>query len=238
MQTPPRLSIVIPVYEEQEGINNLLRHLDGLQVHGGKEIVVVDGAPDCTTLQAVDTALLGTPLTLLPAAAGRAIQMNLGAERACGEILLFLHADTFLPPDGLHCVHKALADPKVIGGAFSLRIQSASPLVRLIGHGTTLRSRMSRIPFGDQAIFIRRECFLKFGGFPTIPIMEDLEFMLRLRRLGKRIVILPRTVLTSGRRWEKEGALACSLRNMTSRLLYRLGVAPETLASRYRRHKE
>ncbi len=237
MQTP-LLSIIVPVYEEQEGINALLRHLDSLQAPGGMEIVVVDGAPGRTTLQAADPAPLGTPLTLLPSVAGRASQMNLGATHARGEILLFLHADTMLPPDGLLRVHEALADSTIVGGAFSLRIQSTSPLVRLIGRATTLRSRLSRIPFGDQALFFRRQRFLELGGFPNLPIMEDLEFMRLLRRRTERIVILPQAVLTSGRRWEKEGVLACTLRNMTLRLLHNLGMPPETLARRYRRHME
>lgn len=238
MQSIPLLSIITPVYEEQEGINTLLRHVEGLQVPGGKEIVVVDGAPGRTTLQAVAPAPLGTPLTLLPSAAGRATQMNLGAAHARGEVLLFLHADTVLPSDGLLRVHEALADPTIVGGAFSLRIQSASSLVRFIGWATTMRSRLSRIPFGDQALFFRRQCFLELGGFPDLPIMEDLELMRLLRRRKKRIVILPQVVLTSGRRWEKEGVLACTLRNMTLRLLHNLGVPPRSLARHYRRHKE
>lgn len=237
MQTP-LLSIIVPVHEEQERINALLRHLDSLQAPAEKEIVVVDGAPGRTTLQAVDPTPLGTPLTLLPSVAGRATQMNLGVAHARGEILLFLHADTLLPPDGLLRIHEALADPDIVGGAFSLRIQSASPLVRLIGRITTLRSRLSRIPFGDQALFFRKERFLELGGFPALPIMEDLEFMRLLRRRRERIVILPQTVCTSGRRWEKEGVLTCTLRNIGLRLLHGLGVPPETLTRHYRRHKE
>ncbi len=236
----PGISIVIPVYNEQERITPLLRHLDALPFSRKKEIVVVDGAPGQTTLAAMrDSGItLQALLIELSSAPGRALQMNLGAHKAGGDILLFLHADTSLPDDGLSWAARALQDPAIVGGAFSLRIASPSPLVRLIGRGTTLRSRLTRVPFGDQALFFRRKIFFEAGGFPQIPIMEDLEFMRGLRANGKRIAILPQRVTTSGRRWEKEGALRCTLRNMLLRLRYRLGTPPELLARHYRRHGE
>jgi len=194
---------------------------------------VVDGDPEGRTLAALDLNL-ATPVA---SGKGRARQMNAGAALAQGDMLLFLHADTRLPVEAFQLIHSALVGQTVCGGAFSLSIQpeagQPSRGLRFIAWAANLRSRVTRAPYGDQAIFIRRDCFVPLGGFSDIPLMEDLEFMTRLRRRGLPIAILRARVATSARRWEKEGLLRCTARNLLLRALYHLGVPARHLAGFY-----
>jgi hypothetical protein len=121
-----------------------------------------------------------------------------------------------------------------VGGAFDLGIKSNKLIFRLIGKLASWRSRLNRIPFGDQAIFIRREYFNRMGGYKEIPIMEDAELMRRIKKSGNQIWIFPERVMTSPRRWEKEGVIYCTLRNWTLQVLYFLGVSPDKLATFYK----
>lgn len=230
------IRVVIPVYRE-EGIAALLAELLSRPDAGATRIVVVDGAPDRDTLARIPAELATDPrLLLLASPPGRGVQQNAGAAEADGDILLFLHADTLLPADAFTLIRRTMADPALSGGAFSLRYAENSPGLSFIAAAANARSNFTRAPYGDQAIFVRREVFRRLGGFRPLPLMEDLEFMTRLRRRGHSIRILAAPVRTSGRRQLREGLLRCTLRNLALRLLYHLGVPPGLLAGLYRRH--
>lgn len=160
--------------------------------------------------------------------------MNAGAARASGEVLLFLHADTQLPRKAFFVISNAMADARIAGGAFDLAIDSPRPIFRVMERTASRRSRLTRIPYGDQAIFLRRSVFAALGGYREIPLMEDVDLMVRLRRAGQRIHILPDRVRTSPRRWERDGVLFGTLRNWTLVTLYALGVSPDRLVRFYR----
>lgn len=193
------------------------------------EVIVVDGGSQDDTVQIAQS--LGAKV--LSAPNGRACQMNAGALAATGDILLFLHADTRIPPLFDTLVRKALLAANTAAGAFELRIDASLRGLRLIESGVNLRSRWLQMPYGDQAIFLKTEVFHNIGGFPSLPIMEDFELMRRLRRLG-RIVIIPVPVLTSGRRWLRLGVLKTTLINQGAIIAYLLGVPPERIARWYR----
>ena len=225
-----RFSIIVPVINERKVIQTLL---ESLRQQAGIEqcqIIVVDGDPDGSTLQVIDDPAVHQ----LTSARGRGAQFNRGADEARGDILVFLHADTRLPSDSLSLVDRAMKDPRYVAGAFALEIASPRPLLRLIARGANLRSRLTRVPYGDQAIFIERDYFRRIGRFREIPIMEEVDLLRRIRRKGDRICILREAVLTSPRRWEAEGPLYTTLRNQLLVFLFGLGVKPEKLAQLYR----
>jgi rSAM/selenodomain-associated transferase 2 len=159
---------------------------------------------------------------------GRARQMNAGARASRGAQLVFLHADTDLPDGALEAIEAAMADSRVVGGRFDVALDSRRPILRAVAALMNLRSRLSGIATGDQAIFVRRAAFEALGGFPDQPLMEDVEFSRRLRRRG-RLACLRLRVTTSARKWQREGALRTVLLMWTLRLLYRLGVSPVRL---------
>ncbi len=227
------LSVIIPVLNETRRINDTLRRLFNGMTGPPAEVIVVDGDPGGTTLRAItDPRVFGF---LSPVGRGR--QMNAGAAHARGDILLFLHADTTLPPAGMAAIRGALRGSDAVGGAFELGIDSRRPLIRLIERVGAMRSRMTRIPYGDQAIFLRRGRFLALGGFADIPLMEDVDLMRRIRQRRWPIVILPQKASTSARRWEQEGALYGTLRNWGMMILYLMGVPPDRLVRFYRQGK-
>lgn len=231
-----KISVVIPVFRE-EGIAALLDDLLIRQDARETEIIIVDGAPEHDTLDRITDPRVTTPCIIcLTSPAGRGLQQNRGAEAASGDILLFLHADTLLPVQAFTLIRQTLANPAFAGGAFSLGYAPATPGLSFIAAAANLRSRRTRVPYGDQAIFVRRSVFRELGGFSPLPVMEDLEFMTRLRRHGHRISILAMSVRTSARRHLREGILRCTLRNLILRLLYHCGVRPSLLAALYRRH--
>ena len=219
------ISVIIPVLNEAATIGTTLTPLkDAANI----EVIVVDGGSlDCTRDLAES---LGAKVFEAPA--GRARQMNAGAAAATGEILLFLHADTVLPQGFEVMVHQALLKPGVIAGAFALRINTNLRGLRLIETMTNWRSRFLQMPYGDQAIFLPAKVFRRLGGFQQIPLMEDFEFVQRLKRKG-RIAIVPASVITSGRRWQKIGVLKTTLINQLIILAYFLGVPPTQLAHWY-----
>jgi rSAM/selenodomain-associated transferase 2 len=225
-----QLSIIIPVFHEMDMIDPVIAHLWGLHFSGQFEVIVVDGDPAGNTLDAVTFR----DVKKITASKGRGFQMNAGAAVAKGRILLFLHADTRLGFEALDKILVAMKKKDVAGGAFELGIESNKKAFRIIERAVKIRSRITRIPYGDQAIFLERNFFYKVGGFKEIPIMEDVELMGRVKKTGKKIDILPYPVRTSSRRWEAEGILCCTLRNWILVTLYTVGVSPHRLAKFYR----
>jgi rSAM/selenodomain-associated transferase 2 len=219
------VSIVVPALNEAAALAATLAPWSG---RDGVELIVVDGgSTDATPTVAARYA------RVVQAAPGRARQMNAGAAVATGAALLFLHADTRLPEDAVAAVRTALADPAVVGGAFRLSIEPSTPALRLVAAGANLRARWLGLSYGDQALFVRRTVFDALGGFPEVPLMEDLIFVRRLARYG-RVRLLPQTVATSSRRWQREGVLTVTLRNQLLVTLWACGVRPERLARWYR----
>jgi len=230
----PFLSIIIPVYNETENINRLIHHLSTFSLKRGFEVIVVDGNPSGNTIQAIKEATSFITVTKILSTKGRGVQQNTGALHAKGEVLLFLHADTTLDSLAFQWIASVLLTKRdVIGGAFDLGIDSPKTIFRIIERISSLRSRITCIPYGDQAVFMKSSYFKKIGGFALLPIMEDVEFMQRVKKFGGKIHIIPKKVHTSSRRWENEGVLCCTLRNWVLIILYYFGVSPVTLAKFY-----
>ncbi len=226
----PSISIIIPVLNEAARINTLLTHLKAIIRENDAEVIVVDGGSSDGSL----TAITDPDVIKRRSSRGRGLQMNQGAKAARGDTLLFLHCDTFPPPNAIQSVRAALDDHAIVAGAFDLGIQSNHPSFKLITLGASLRTRITRIPYGDQAIFIRKKNFKRLDGYRDIPLMEDVELMRRIKKKGWNIKILPEKVMTSPRRWQKEGVLYGTLRNWTLVLLYYAGVSPARLSRFYR----
>ena len=218
-----RLAIVIPALNEAANLSRLLPDL--ARGCPGADIVVVDGGSGDDTAAVV--ARLPGPW-LLESARGRAVQMNHGAREAGGDTLLFLHADTRLPDGAARAIEQALAEPGVVGGRFDVRFDNERPLFRVIAWFMNTRSRASGICTGDQAIFVRRADFEAVGGYPEIPLMEDIELSRRLKRRG-RVRALRLRVTTSARKWEREGPLRTVGLMWALRFLHFCGVAPARL---------
>lgn len=223
-------SIIVPVLNEESTINTVVGRLKGLDGASSAEIIVADGGRDWRTLDAITCS--GVIKVRSPLGRGR--QMNEAARYAAGDILLFLHADTVLPVNALSVIENAMRDGSCAGGAFDLAIASPHPLFRMIERSASLRSRITRVPFGDQAIFMRKRYFDSIGGYRDIPIMEDVEIMKRVKKKGDSIIILRCKVETSSRRWDSEGIVRCTVRNWLLQALYPLGVSPHTLARFYK----
>jgi rSAM/selenodomain-associated transferase 2 len=222
-----KLSIIIPVLNEGDSIAAALDALADLRALGTEVIVVDGGSRDAT----VERAQLRADRVVL-AARGRALQMNAGAERASGDVLLFLHADTRLPAEAARLVLNGLDQSRRVWGRFDVKIDGRSRLLPVVAWLMRLRSRLTGIATGDQAIFLRREAFQVVGGFPTIALMEDIAICKRLKRLG-RPLCLRACVTTSGRRWEKHGVLSTILLMWRLRFAYFLGADPKQLAQQY-----
>ncbi len=225
-----KISIIIPVFGEGAIINSAVDAVSNFEHSGDLEIIVVDGHPDESTIKEIKN----TGIIKINCRKGRGNQLNCGAAKAVGEVLLFLHADTRLPLSALQQISAALEDNGCIGGAFDLGIAADSRAFRIIEKIASWRSRFTRIPYGDQAIFIRADYFRQLGGFRNIPIMEDVDLMQRIRKRKGKIKIIGDPVATSPRRWETEGIIFCTLRNWFLISLFYLGVKPETLARFYK----
>ncbi len=223
----PKLSIILPTLNEAERIQNTLATL--VNQSPEIELIVVDGQSQDQTAelaQASGAMVLSTP-------PGRAQQMNAGAQIAKADVLLFLHADTQLPPNFGLAVQEAIARPDVVAGAFQLSIDHPSWSLRVVEWGVKWRSQLFQLPYGDQALFMKKETWAAIGGFPDLPIMEDFVIVQHLKKLG-RIAILPCPVVTSARRWQKKGILRTTLINQAMLLGYGLGISPKRLAQWYR----
>lgn len=227
------ISIIIPVFHEETRINEAINRLKNMPREETVEIIVVDGSAKGETIKSIRNGSASAPVIALISGKGRGKQMNEGALAARGDILLFLHVDTELPRDAFERICLAMKEGNFVGGAFNLGIGGRGLAFRIIEQAASLRSRLTRIPYGDQAIFFRHDYFLRIGGYKELPIMEDVEIMGRVKRQGGRICFIDEKVKTSARRWEKEGIAACTLRNRTIMLLYLLGVSPERLAKWY-----
>ena len=221
-----RLSIIIPVLNEAETLASRLDALQALRARGAEVVVVDGGSADDSAERA---ALLADCVITSPRGRGR--QMNAGAEQATGEVLLFLHADTVLPDLAIERIEDATAGGAV-WGRFDVCIEGASVMLPIVAALMNGRSRLTGIATGDQAIFITREAFARVGGFPDIPLMEDIAFSSAMRRIA-RPACLAEKVTTSGRRWEKHGVWRTILTMWWLRLRFWLGVSPQTLAREY-----
>jgi len=220
-----RISIVIPTLDEAEQLADTIA-----SCRAGEEceVIVADGGSRDATVE-----LAGRLADRVVASArGRAVQMNTGAAAASGAVLLFLHADTRLPRGFDRAVRAALADPRVVGGRFDISLQPSTPLIALTAVLISLRSRLSRIATGDQAIFVRRELFTALGGYPEQPLMEDLAFSLAMKRRGS-IACLRQRVVSSSRRWRRDGVVRTILLMWSLRFLYFCGVSPQRLRAWY-----
>ena len=225
--TPASFSIIVPVLDEAPGIVACLAGLQEARSAGAEVIVVDGGSRD-------DTRELAAPLAdrVIEAPRGRAAQMNAGARASRGEALVFLHADTVLPPGALVQVAAGLSASGRAWGRFDVAIAAADPLLAVVAMFMNARSRLTGIATGDQAMFARRAAFESVGGFPEIALMEDVALSTRLRRVTRPLCIATRAV-TSGRRWERHGTLRTILLMWRLRLEYALGADPGRLARRY-----
>jgi rSAM/selenodomain-associated transferase 2 len=222
-----RISIVIPVLNEAADIEPALARLRALRARGHEVIVVDGGSTDDTVRRARPHAD-----RVIDAPRGRAVQMNAGAERASGDVLLFLHADTVLPQEADRLILDGMRASNRSWGRFDVRIDGPHWLLPLIALGMNLRSRLTRVCTGDQCIFVSRELFMRLEGYPPIALMEDIALTKRLRRACSPLC-LSAPVLTSGRRWERNGVARTMLFMWWLRLRYFFGAPPARLARRY-----
>jgi rSAM/selenodomain-associated transferase 2 len=222
-----KLSVIVPVLDEEAGIADALTALAPLRQRGA-EVIVVDGGSRDGTVE------LARPLAdrVIAASRGRGAQMNAGAAAASGDALLFLHADTRLPADADRMILDGLNASSWQWGRFDVRIAGRSPLLTIIAGLMNWRSLLTGIATGDQAMFATRAAFAAAGGFPDIPLMEDIELSRQLKRRSRPLCLAAR-VTTSGRRWDERGALRTMLLMWRLRLAHFLGAEPATLARRY-----
>jgi len=226
---PVQLSVIIPTLNEAPLIAGAIEYAAALDPC---EIVIADGGSSDPTVQIARQQGQHVVVT----GPGRGAQQNVGARQTQGDLLLFLHADTWLEPQAAVQLQQTACDPKVSVGAFRQKITSPRPIYRWIEQGNAVRARWWGLPYGDQGIFVRRDTFFELGGFPEVPIMEDLIFMRKVRR-RTRIVLLPGPLHVSPRRWEQTGPLTQTMRNWGLLVAERVGVPPFRLARWYRPHR-
>lgn len=226
-----KISAVIPVFNESETLPAMLESLAAFP--GLFEIVLVDGGSTDGTRAAI-AASLPPKARLVSSERGRGHQLNAGAKAAHGDVLLFLHADTRLPPDAMQRIEEALSGPTLAGGGFRMRFLDERPrILRLVEAGINFRTRLFRDPTGDQAIFCRQTAFAAIGGFAAWPLFEDVDFMRRLRGYGP-CRIVPSPVRTSARRYIAWGVVRTVLYMGALRVGYWLGISPARLNRWYR----
>lgn len=222
-----RCAIIIPVLNEAEGIVTCLSHLQSLR-EVGHEIILVDGGSVDGTPELARSSVD----QLVKTSAGRARQMNAGAHVAKEDVLVFLHADTFLPSTAMQDITHALGITNKLWGHFSVRLSGRQPVFRLIEWMMNRRSCITGIVTGDQAMFIRREVFALAGGFDEIPLMEDIAMSKKLKTYSRPACLRTR-VCSSSRRWERHGIIRTVFLMWSLRLRYWLGTSPDVLVRRY-----
>jgi rSAM/selenodomain-associated transferase 2 len=220
-----RISVIIPVLNEEKNIRTTIAALAPLDP---AEIIVVDGRSTDRTREICES--LG--IVVIASERDRARQMNHGARHTTGDVLLFLHADTRLPEAALEDIRSALDEPGCVGGRFDVELAGDHWMLKVIGAMISYRSRITKVATGDQAIFVRRTIFEAIGGFPDLPLMEDIAFCRVLKQMGD-VACLRSRVRTSARRWETEGVWRTILRMWTLKLLYLAGVSPIRLKRYY-----
>ena len=229
MMRVAEVALIVPVLDEARLLPSLSETLPRLA--RAAELVVVDGGSQDGSRDALLQLARAHDFRLLDAPRGRAAQMNAGAAATRAPVLLFLHADTRLPPDAIASAARAVA-AGAVGGCFKLRITSDDPRLRLAAQLINLRSRLVPSATGDQAIFVARAAFDELAGFAALPLCEDLDLVGRLRGLG-RFALVDHTVETSARRWEAHGVARTIALMWALRLGYHLGVDPRTLHRLY-----
>ena len=222
-----KISIIIPTLNESLLLQRLLCGLNKI-IDSQVEIIVVDGGSNDNTLEIASKYAHQVFVT----EQGRATQMNHGAAFAKGEVLFFLHADSMLTTNAFQKLKEIVKESAYVGGAFRLQIDSNKLLLSIISQVVNLRSRFFHLVYGDQGIFVRKKNFLEIGKFLITPLMEDVEFYGRLRASGKT-VILNEKILTSARRWEKEGILYATFRNWLLLIMYYMGIPAKQLEKLY-----
>lgn len=238
MMAQPWISVVVPALDEEKALPDVLVRLRDQRDAPPFEVILADGGSTDRTVPLFSEftsswrpPCRGAQVVACPRR-GRAAQMNAGAGAARGEGLLFLHADTLLPPSALAAVASALSDPRVVGGGFRHRFREPGLLLAVISIWATFRSRALRVHYGDQAMFARRSTFEALGGFQDIPLFEDLRLAQSLRRAG-RVVTVPDHVTTSARRLAQGGVLRTGLQFAALRARHALGADPVTLHRGY-----
>ncbi|MGH7934541.1 MAG: TIGR04283 family arsenosugar biosynthesis glycosyltransferase [Candidatus Binataceae bacterium] len=221
-----KLSVVVPMLNEERVIAATVRAIRAGAP--GAELIVVDGGSSDRSVEIAGTLCD----RVIEAPRGRARQMNAGAHAASGDALVFVHADTTVPPNFACEIEQAMRDQRVVGGRFDVMLDDPSLACRVLGVLISMRSRLSRVGTGDQAIFVRRNVFQRLGGFPEIELCEDLEFSRRLKRVGG-VACLRSRVTTSARRWRKYGLLRTVVRMWLLKSLFLAGVSPSWLKRRY-----
>lgn len=218
------VSIIIPTLNEACCLAETIRSVRALRPF---QIIVADGGSTDGTLAVATEADL-----IIEAPRGRASQMNAGAAQACGDVLLFLHADCMLEPGALVDAERLLRRRGVVAGCYSMTVRGSGLLYRSIDACATARVRLTGLIYGDQGLFLRRADFERFGGFPVLRLMEDVFFSRTLRRQG-RVVVSPRRIYVSPRRWHRAGLVQQTLRNWILTALAACGVHPDRLARFY-----
>jgi rSAM/selenodomain-associated transferase 2 len=226
-------SIIIPVYNEEKTINETISSIRAINNNFNIEIIAVDGNPEQNTLNSItDSSVL--KVSSLP---GRGLQLDMGAAESKGNILVFLHADTILPKKAFEKIYDAVDKKGFKAGCFDLEIESKKFIFKIISRISSARSRFTRIPYGDQVHFFERKFFFDILMYPEIPVMEDVAMMKKIKRLGKKILIIRDKAKTSSRRWDEEGIVFCTLRNWLISFLYAAGIPAEKLEKFYRRNR-
>ncbi len=220
------IGVIVPVFNDTGALESLLRQIK--DISEGLEVVVVDGGESTEARKVCGN--YGAVWVSSPR--GRGIQMNRGALECRGDILWFVHADGIIHPDSLVAIEGAMNNDATVGGAFSFRLQQRHWYASLLDLGVRLRSRILKLPYGDQAFFVRRSVFEAMGGFKEIPFLEDVEFIRRLRGYGE-VAILSTPIGISSRRWEREGFLYTTIRNWLVTLVYFMGGSPRHLVKWY-----
>ena len=220
-------SIIIPTLNQAYKLQPFFQKIHSSFTGFDYEIIVVQASLP------LNSKLIENKILVIQSEKGRAKQMNAGAKLVSKDILIFLHDDTYLPKKAASEIAKTFQDLSLAAGAFDLQIDHPGFLYQLISWVSSKRSRLTKIPYGDQAIFIRRNVFEEIGGYETIPLMEDVSLMRRLKREKHSIVILPSKAVTSAKRWKKKGLVYGTFRNWILLLLYTCGIPPHKLAKFY-----